>query len=81
MGLICYREIMDRSLSGSFATKTGLHRIQNGIVLASLGCTAKAALSHPSLCALKDLVVLQWIERYNCMLKHSVVNCLMLFEY
>ena len=47
MGLICYREIMDRSLSRS--------RIQNDIVLAILGYTAKTALSHPSLCALKDL--------------------------
>ena len=55
MGIICYREIMDRSLSGSLAAMTSLRRIQNDIILAILGCTATTALSHPSLCALKDL--------------------------
>ena len=55
MGFICYREIMDRSLSRSFATMTGLRRIQNDIILAILGYIATTALSHPSLCALKDL--------------------------
>ncbi|MEC8383364.1 MAG: hypothetical protein VXZ73_02835 [Pseudomonadota bacterium] len=46
---------MDRSLSGSLAAMTGLRRIQNDIILAIFSYTATTALSHPSLCALKDL--------------------------